>query len=171
MGMSAVQASQKYINIVREHPAKSNRSPDIDRWVRAIHMEPGIPWCATFVSNMFFEGSGVWPDFTSASSQAFRRWATKNHRFFSDPDYLLKCKGAIFGWTNGDKIHGHVGLVRARFTSSKEVIAIGTIEGNTNAGGDRNGDGVYSLRRGAPVDGRHTLWFVDTSGIPGGEWW
>lgn len=168
---NAILCAKRYVGL-RENPPKSNRHPDIDRWFKNIGVAKGQAWCANFVSNMFLEATGDLPPFASASSQAIKRWAQANGRFFSDPDYLAKCKGALFGWTlKDDPTHGHVGLVRARYTSGGEVVAIGTVEGNTSGGGVRLGDGVYELRRGVPIDGRHPLWFVNTSGLAGGEWW
>lgn len=169
--MTVIQASKRYVGL-KENPPKSNRHPDIDRWFRKLGLNVGQAWCACFVSNMFLETTGEIPDFASASSQAIKRWGQSKGRYFTDPQYLYKCKGAIFGWTlKNDPAHGHVGLVRARYTSNGEIIAIGTIEGNTNGGGARLGDGVYELRRGVPVDGTHQLWFINTTGLPGGDWW
>lgn len=148
-----------------------NRSPFIDRINRAVGVPLGSPWCASFVTFCFTDAGREKPEWASAGSQAIMRWFKKNKRFSTSAQDILKWKGALFGWTNADKIHGHIGIVRARFTTDGKIVAIGTLEGNTNDGGSRNGDGAYALRRGVPVDGSKRLWFLNTTGLPGGDWW
>lgn len=173
--MSILSAREIAADIVtdnlRETPRGSNRGPLIDQMLKSAGVGVGNPWCAAFVSWCFLQATGEKPPFNSASSQAIMRWFKKQGRFSTDPQDLLEWKGALFGWTNRDRIHGHIGLIRARFTAEGRVVAIGTLEGNTNDGGSRNGDGAYSLRRGVPVDGSHRLWFLNTTGLPGGDFW
>lgn len=170
--MTVIEVGTSYVGKVKENPPKSNRHPKIDEWLHLVHKPVGLAWCAAFTSGMFFEATGEMPDWSSASSQSIMRWGKEKHRYFTDPDHLLQCKGALFGWTQElDKAHGHVGILKGRWTHNGEVVAVQTIEGNTDAGGSRLGDGVYSLRRGVPTDGRHRLWFVDMTNLPGGNWW
>jgi hypothetical protein len=178
--MNAIIQAKKYVG-VKEHPAGSNRGPEIDRWLKHCGAAVGNPWCAAFETNMVKEACellGLPNEYIlTASSQAIKRWAKVEDRYFEDPNRLLKCAGAACGWTNyPDTAHGHALLVQGRFTDRDEhgvlhVVAIHTVEGNTNGGGSRNGDGVYELRRGVPTDGRHRLWFVDLTGLNGCEWW
>lgn len=169
---TAIEIAQQIVDsYLREHPPGSNRGPLIDQMLRSTGVEPGNPWCAAFVSWCFFQATGVKPPFHSAGSQVIRNWFKKKGRFSVDPQELLTWRGALFGWTNPDRIHGHIGLVRARFTAKGKVVAIGTLEGNTNPGGSRNGDGAYALRRAVPIGGSNRLWFLDTTGLPGGDWW
>lgn len=156
---------------LRETPRDSNRGPLIDKMLLSTGTPIGNPWCAAFVSWCFLQATGKKPAFNSAGSQAIMRWFKQEDRFSYNPPDLLRWKGALFGWTNADKAHGHIGLVRARFTSNGKIAAIGTLEGNTNEGGSRNGDGAYALRRGVPVDGSKRLWFLNTTGLPGGDFW
>ncbi|HRK22046.1 MAG TPA: CHAP domain-containing protein [Fimbriimonadaceae bacterium] len=169
---TAIEIAQQIVDAnLREHPPGSNRGPLIDRMLRSAGVEPGNPWCAAFVSWCFRQATGAKPAFNSAGSLTIRNWFNKEGRFSIDPQDLLGWRGALFGWTNPDCIHGHIGLVRARFTAEGKVVAIGTLEGNTNPGGSRNGDGAYALRRGVPIDGENRLWFLNTTGLPGGDGW
>lgn len=159
--MTPLDVAKKYIGLKEQG---TNRGPEIDRWLKNTGVAVGNPWCAAFASSMWIEAGIKFP-VKSASSQAFRRWAEKEGLFFTDPQKLLECESAIFGWTNSDKVHGHVGFVAKRYTTGGKVVAIGTIEGNADGGGSRLGDGVYELKRKLPGN----LWFVDTS--KWAKWW
>jgi hypothetical protein len=153
---------------LRESPPGSNRGPVIADMLRSVGAAAGQPWCAAFVSWCFQAASGEAAPFRSASSQAIRRWFESKGMLSRDPSAMLGWRGALFGWTNADRIHGHIGLVRARLVEGGRIVAIGTVEGNTSAKGSRNGDGVYALRR--PVLSRR-FWFLNCGELPGGAWW
>lgn len=156
---------------LRENPPGSNRGPLIDEMLLFVGVRPGQPWCAAFVSWCFRQASGKAPGFSSASSQAIRRWFEKREWLSFDPQELLRWNGALFGWTNPDRIHGHIGLVKRRFTRNGRVVSIGTLEGNTNLRQERNGDGAYALHRSIAAMDDKPLWFLNTSEIEGGKWW
>ena len=48
MAAKRVEVAQSYL-YVREQPAGSNRSPEIDRWLTAVGAPLGSPWCAAFM--------------------------------------------------------------------------------------------------------------------------
>lgn len=189
MPMNAIETARNLVDQnIREKPAKSNRHPVIDKMLTYCGVALGNPWCAAFVTYAFHLATGTRPAFASASSQAQKRWGIREKRLFTEPQRLLEIRGAIGGWTNeGDPAHGHAFIVDRRFTDTKgRLLAIGTIEGNTNGAGSRLGDGAYRLRRAInPKDGLwyvqdekgkfvgtgQKLYFIDTTGIPGGEWW
>lgn len=185
---SAIEAAKWLLaQNIREKPPKSNRHPIIDKMLKLCGVALGNPWCAAAASFAFFLATGKKAPFNSASSQAQKRWGMKEDRFFTDADLLMSCRGALGGWTNkGDAAHGHAFLIEQRFSNAAgDVVAIGTLEGNTNGAGSRLGDGMYRLRRAInPKDGLwyvqvngkfvgsgQALYFIDTTGIEGGEWW
>jgi hypothetical protein len=131
----------------------------------------GQPWCAAFACWCFHHASGKTPDFNSASSQTIRRWFEERGWLSFDPQDLLRWKGALFGWTNPDRAHGHIGFVRKRFTKLGRVVSIGTLEGNTNSRLERNGDGAYALHRSIAAMDDKPLWFLNTTELEGGRWW
>lgn len=176
--MNACAIARTYIGL-RETNGH-NRSATIDMFNRFTGVAMASPYCASGLSFCFHKAELESPDdlrkkiLKSASSQAFKRWAKKEGIYFEDPQKLLKCKGAIAGWTNvGDPDHGHLFLPEKRFTNlvTKKLTSIGTIEFNTNGGGSRDGDGCWELRRKVPVDRGHKLWFIDVSQFVGGQWW
>lgn len=177
---------------VREDAGKNrDRAGIIDRLNKAVGVAKGSPYCASSVSGAFRESQND-PSFPyTASSQAIKADFKRRGLLFTAPDKLLEVHGAVGGWTNdGDPWHGHVFLVAKRYTivgpnGKPKVVAIGTMEGNTDGSGSREGDGFHEKRRAFfsdglwyPVDTRgkiigpgHALWFCDTSGIKGGSWW
>jgi len=171
---TAIEYAQNYVDkMLRE--SGPNRGPEINKMLKSARTPAGQPWCAAFVCYCFRLAIGNIPDFNSAGTVVIRNWFRRYQRYTCDPDAMVQWKGGLFGWTNEDGITGHIGFIRNRLTVSVdhklEVVAIQTLEGNTNPGGSRNGDGAYSLRRAVPVDGRHSLWFLNTSGLTGGDWW
>jgi hypothetical protein len=151
-----------------------NRGPRIDQINRALGVELGSPYCAGGISLAYRELETGFKGFPfTARSQGFLEWAKKEKRYFTDPDNLANCKGALGGWTlKKDKARGHVYAIERRLTSpTGSVVAIGTIEYNTNRAGSRDGEGVMRLRRSLPISSEdRTNWFIDLTGIPGGEW-
>lgn len=169
-----------------------NRSPEIDLMLSEVGAPLGSPYCAAGVSHCFRGVSGEpgerFPIFT-ASSQAMRRAFEARERLFRDPNLLLRVRGALFGWTNADRVHGHVGIVFGRLTinvGGKTIVkGIQTLEYNTGLRGDRDGEGAFALirrlggdglwyvedSRGRLVGRPRRLWFLNTTGISGGSWW
>lgn len=185
----SVAAYHAATGLVRESQGK-NRSPVIDA-MEAVFGLRGQPYCAIGVSAGFLvfwrhNKPGGHPFYYSASSQYIKRMAASNGELLLDPQALLACKGALGGWTDADGAHGHVFFIERRLTNTQGVVvAIGTVEYNTNLIGDRDGEGCYRLVRRRASDGLwyaqdtagqlvgkgHKLWFVDVSDEPGGQWW
>lgn len=171
--MNAVQYAAKYVG-TREAGGK-NRGLIIDRINRFVGNPDGSPYCAAFIAWVFAQtGEKKFP--ITGSSQELRRWGFKHGYYNVDPQFLLNWRGAMGGWTNdGDAGHGHVFLIEKRYTNwfglGKKVVAVGTIEANTNAEGSRDGDGIYRRKRKVPMDGGHSLWFVRVDGFEAGKWW
>lgn len=134
---------------VMEQPPGSNRGPEVDRYLRAVGLDPtegSFPWCAAFVFSCFNEAAralgrknpvvrtaGVLDHWTQAGARGIARIsAGKAHMHEA-----LVTPGLIFVIDTGGGT-GHTGLVE-RVDNGKLV----TIEGNTNDGGSREGVGVF----------------------------
>jgi hypothetical protein len=183
--MNALERAERAIRSgIRETNGK-NRSPEIDTIVRRFGGAYGAPYCAYGASYCFYsakreleeagdkiEDLATFP--YSGGSQVIRAAYQERGRLFTDPQELLRVKGALFGWTNEDGIHGHIGFVRQRFTANGKVTAIGTAEFNTSMRSkDRDGEGAYCLRRSIEELKRThpRFWFCDTTDTIGGSWW
>ena len=102
----------------------------------------GEAWCAKFVSWSFAQSGTPLPSVQSSKGFAAVRsgfaYAVANNQLTWTPQpgdvFLIR--------TSGQK--GHTGLV---VSVDEKAGTITTIEGNTNPGGSRNGDGVYKRTR------------------------
>jgi hypothetical protein len=136
---------------VMEQPPRSNRGPEVDRYLKAAGLDPAdgsFPWCAAFVYWCFKEAAktlgrenpvirtaGVLDHWNRAGDPGIARiTAAKAHMH----EELVK-PGHIFIIDTGDPGGaGHTGLVES-VVAGKLI----TIEGNTNDGGVREGVGVF----------------------------
>lgn len=132
-----------------------NAGVDVEKYLKCVGMSKGSPWCAAFVSWCVMTAKGLPkpPKWCSGSAVSLYQVAGHSKTCVkttpSDPDFKSKVKA---GWIwsraqdataavaarKGAWCQGHTGIVIA-------VDSIGwhTIEGNTNAAGSREGDGVY----------------------------
>jgi hypothetical protein len=130
-----------------------NRGPRVDEYLRNVGLEPtrgSYPWCAAFVYYCFTCAARALsrrnPCVKTAGCMEHWRRAPRHTRLpiaevLAAPEVVPA--GAVFVVDHG-RGKGHTGLV--------ERVAGGmvhTIEGNTDPGGSREGDGVY--RRIRPV--------------------
>lgn len=151
-----------------------NRSPRIDEINRFIGSPLGSPYCAAGVSWCFHQaGASAFP--ASASAGAIHDWFAERGLASHRPNDLRRWRGALFGWTHPDG-HGHIGFVRRRLTdASGSVVAIGTVEYNTEPPAAREGlagpdiGGVWERER--PVEDGGSMWFLRCDQFPGGQWW
>jgi peptidoglycan hydrolase-like protein with peptidoglycan-binding domain len=127
-----------------------NRGKEVDEYVKRVGLNPtgAYSWCQAFIYWSYDEAAqkvrtqnpcvmtaGVL-DHWAKSPTAARVYADKA---FDDPSLIRP--GAIFIVDHGSG-KGHTGIV------TKVVDGqIGTIEGNTNQAGSREGDGVYQKTR------------------------
>lgn len=175
--MNIIQHARQMVDsgLYRETQGQ-NRGPKID----ALNTEFGIPlgssWCSTFYSKAgklsFIDNGkkGIHLLYT-ASSQALLRWFKENGWTSNDPEDLLKWKGALIIRTDPDGVHGHVAGVEGRLTNGEgKLVALRTLEGNTDKNGGSNGDGAYERKRIIPL--KPYKWtYCNTSHITGGVWW
>ena len=137
-----IYEAQKWLN-VREQG--KNDGPEVREWLKRVNRAPGNAWCAAFawcmlddackalkIKNTFPPIAGAW---------LMLNQAKKVNAWTDSPG-----KGFVFGIDHGLNAAGarigHVGIVTDVFEDH-----ITTLEGNTNAKGSREGDGVYEKER------------------------
>jgi hypothetical protein len=158
-----------------------NRSPALDALVREYGYPLGIPWCAIWVSEAFDKAADAGAPglrlAPTAGSQAMLAWFKRLQKrepdfqwISSDPQDALNWEGAILIRTDPDGEHGHVALAERRLTTAGKIVAFGTLEGNTDSDGGRDGDAAYERKRPVPLKPyRWTL--CNTTKLAGGSYW
>jgi hypothetical protein len=132
-----------------------NAGPDVEKYQKSVGLSKGNPWCAAFVSWCYMESKGFTkpPSWCSGSAvslfQAAGRSKTVVRVTPMDANFQSKVKAGMI-WSRaqdpeaaaaarkGAWCQGHTGIV-----VRVDNIGFHTIEGNTNAAGSREGDGVY----------------------------
>lgn len=123
---------------VTEHPAGSNRGPQVDVWERACNVL-GAPWCGCFANAVLVAG-GLASDFRLRYCPAIEAIAKNGESgwlWTHDPqpgDLVLY----------GSSIASHVGIVETIFNGRDQA----TIEGNTSngPGGSQSNGGIVARR-------------------------
>jgi hypothetical protein len=135
---------------VRETQGRPNRGPRVDEYLVSVGLDPaaGSAWCQAFVYWCFAQASRAAdvPNPCVKTAGVLAHWAKspQSARVYAraaldDPSLIRP--GAVFIVDHGSG-KGHAGLVTQ--IASGEIA---TIEGNTNARGSREGDGVYRKTR------------------------
>jgi hypothetical protein len=118
-----------------------NRGPQVARFLAAVGLPEGHPWCAAFVVWCIREAAArlqvVNPLPRDARCQKLAEWADARKRLFPTP-----LPGDIFLLRGPKGIFNHCGFVVELCRS--ELV---TIEGNTNVAGSREGIGVFRRKR------------------------
>lgn len=129
---------------VREE-AGANRGYWVDRFLAVVGLGPGYAWCAAFVSWCLVQG-GVDRKKLPKGAAAVRNWsawadATGRYRNLEEGPI----RGDLMFWVDRSGL-GHIGfVVDVSAWASQGLVT--TIEGNTNAAGGREGDGVHRRTR------------------------
>lgn len=117
-----------------------NDGARVEAYLQSVNLPKGNPWCAAFVSYCLQANhiknprSGWAPAYFTPTSTIWTRGGLKNR---------LPMPGDIFGvWFESKGRIAHVGFVH-KYGTTYTI----TVEGNTNAAGSREGDGVYMKRR------------------------
>ena len=132
-----VPVAQLFTGWVKEATGQ-NDGPWVEAILRLVDQRRGAPWCAAFVClvlDIAYRGQNPLP--RTASCDVLLAFARTNGWLFETPepgDVFLMLK------TKTDAVH--TGLVAA-----VSPAAVKTIEGNTNAGGSRDGWGVFARER------------------------
>lgn len=136
-----------------EQPFGSNSGPEVDEYLRSVHLPPGNPWCAAFVGWCFTEAVKVvgGPPWFRPSGGAIQQYFTNVHLAIDSPGD----QPCIFIKEGSDHVHGHTGFViRVRPDGLFD-----TVEGNSNSAGARNGDSVVLHTR-SPGEIRYYLQII-----------
>lgn len=124
----------------------TNKGYWIDKFHRALGLNPGLPWCLMFIQYVYRVVSDAYsvPDlipFNTAGTQALAQWAEKNK--LTRSNLREASEGDIIVWADGKTGRGHVGIITdAGCVGNLETVAIATIEGNTSDKDYRDGGGV-----------------------------
>lgn len=129
-----------------------NSGPEVDAYLASVGCAPGLAWCAAFVHWCFEAGAAslTLPDPCPKTAGALRlhEMASSSQANVYQPE-----PGDVFVIDHGHGL-GHVGFVEsvgpielAAPAARVGPIELVTIEGNTNPGGSREGDGVYRRTR------------------------
>jgi lysozyme family protein len=133
---------------VLEQPTGSNGGEQVDKYLRAVGLDPGFAWCVAFqywcferaaeelgVANPMIKTAGVLDHWNQAGRKNIPRIAMREA---ADNPGLVK-PGMIFTIDTGSPGGlGHAGFVE-RVSGGRLV----TVEGNTNRDGSREGIGVF----------------------------
>lgn len=137
MKSQVVPIAELFVGWVKEATG-ANDGP----WVEAIQKitgnKRGDPWCASFVAfvlGIAYNGRPPLP--VTASCDVLLEFARKQNRLVKDPE-----PGDVFLVLKSPDDAVHTGLV-SRVTEQ----VVGTLEGNTNSGGSRDGWGVFARER------------------------
>lgn len=129
-----------------------NRGERVDAYLRKTGVPLGQPWCAAFVWWCFvrtYESlEGTPPIPRTARCETLRLWAKRQGKLHSTPR-----RGDLFLILNASGKATHTGFVLA--TADRLFT---TVEGNTNSGGSREGDGVYKRTRTIGARTRFIRW-------------
>lgn len=133
---------------VREQSGR-NDGKQVETYLAYVGLKKGNPWCAAFVcwslgkAGIRNPRSGWSPDLFPARNVCWQRSMSLRLKKVAGGEARCPRKGDVFGIYFPDKKRiAHVGFVDS--WDDKYVI---TVEGNTNAAGSREGDGVYRKRR------------------------
>jgi hypothetical protein len=135
----------------------NNAGTMVGKFLAAVGLGTGYSWCAAFLYYCLIT-AGANPaklpqKRKAASVNEWRKWAVATGRIRSIP-----VRGQAFFWVNKGK--GHIG----RCLENKSPFE--TIEGNTNAKGSREGDGVYRKSRTTQQLKANELWgFINLDGL------
>ena len=133
-----------------------NRGAKVEEYQRSVGLKPGDPWCAAFVAFVVAKAMGASKPPAWCSGSAITTWQRGSRKLKPEEKATGLEAGARAkvqaGWIwvrakdakgasaarAGGWVQGHCGIV-------VEVTPEGfhTIEGNTNAAGSREGDGVW----------------------------
>lgn len=137
------QLAEVYLSQVGVREAgKNNHGPEVKLYLASVGLGEGYAWCAAF-TKWGFDQVGIATTGANAWSPS---WFPSNRIIYKRDSKSLNAngkKGDVFGlyYANLKRI-GHVGFIH-EWTENYIV----TVEGNTNDGGSREGDGVYKKKR------------------------
>ena len=131
---------------VKEQPKGDNTGTEVNRYLKSVGLDPGLPWCAAFVYYIFSELSKR----LSQPNPLPKTGGVMNHWETAPADVKIKIAdartnpnlikpGQIFIMTRPGKGTGHTGIV---ISSDPAKGTFTSIEGNTNDQQSGEGDRV-----------------------------
>jgi len=152
LAAEAITIAQSQVGVM-EQPLGSNRGPQVDQYLRCTGLDPArgsYPWCAAFVywcfdqaaqklqrQNPLVKTAGVLDAWDRSLSHGARELTSA--QCAADPTLIEPGMIFVLAFSGGE---GHMGLVE-----HVQGVLLTTIEGNTNAGGSREGVGVFRRTR------------------------
>ena len=128
----------------------SNYGPEVRDYLASTGFKEGAPWCAAFVHWSYRSCDRVIEPPRSFALAA--NWHSKSHRVWEKGGWVpdtadtwqrISANGDHFAlWYSNLNRIGHTGLI---YKETEQFFY--TIEGNTNSGGERDGDGVFRRKR------------------------
>lgn len=143
LALRVLDVARSYIG-VREHG--KNRGPHVDLFLRSAGLDPNrgsYPWCCAFVVHVYQDAAtGL------ALASPVPRTASCAKLWAKSPAAartMTPAEGGIFVMLRPEG-KGHTGIIESVFCDERGIGLV-TIEGNTDASGSREGDGVYRRTR------------------------
>lgn len=136
---------------VREATGR-NDGEAVAKFLAAAGLRIRAPWCAAYV--FWCLRKAGWKQKGPqhpASTWWWADWAKSSGRLIKDPRKVRR--GMLFVWNRNGK--GHIGFV---LSEPDRLGRFRTLEGNTNAGGSRDGDGVYERVRTVAQLQKYPIW-------------
>lgn len=117
-----------------------NDGPEVEKYLKATGLGKGYSWCASFV-RWTFDQAGVPTNITAYSPTAHNSISII---WFQDKQVDEVAPADVFTlWYLAKNRIAHTGFI----DSDGGNGMVETVEGNTNGGGSRDGDGVYKRKR------------------------
>jgi len=127
-----------------------NCGPEVERYLASVGLPKGKPWCAAFCYWVFNEAAKKLGDNEEnplvRTGSVIDHWERAPAKIKISPeaafeDLRLLPPGTLFLIDHGNR-RGHMGIILAA-----EAAGLRGVEGNTNRGGSREGDGVHARSR------------------------
>lgn len=159
---AALPLRERALHVARSYVGEKESAPNDSKLIRFWLKLSGVlvpaPWCAAFVTACLLEAGAdrkKLPKF-AASTYFWWLWAKQSGRLHTMPK-----RGNAFVW-NG-KAGGHVGFVRS---TDEPQGRFGSIEGNTNDEGSREGYEVCDRARFPREVSKHPRWgYINLDGL------
>jgi hypothetical protein len=148
MSARVIKVAEAYIGKREKKGNSGFVDPDFEKKMRAIGFKTGNAWCAFFGELVWKEAYVAYPNVVALFDKLFSASAVATYSNFANSKKFTVSKvpvlGAIAVWRHGNTWMGHLGVVTATDLKADRFVAV---EGNTNAGGSREGEQVAAKPR------------------------
>lgn len=134
--------AQTQIGVIEE---PDNTGPDVKKYLNAVGLDEGYPYCAAFVAWSLDRGEVAYPTVRSALATNYITEHSIPVSLILRTNYSVNV-GDILVFRKGNTVYGHTG-----FIMKEENDFFLTVEANTSPGrygSQRDGQGVYMRKRG-----------------------